>query len=160
MDYPGSYWDVVWSRKYEKYNRHHKEIWEAVLPFVEGSVIDMGCGPCVLYEGKNVDLTGLDQSIEALKQAQIHYPQGKYIHGNASKTPFADKSFDTCFMLGLLDYYNDITPVIEEARRITRKRIIATLLHGFNGHDWTNPPLPVIARVGNWVICDIPVCAP
>jgi hypothetical protein len=153
------YWDVVWSRKYERYNRHHREIWEAVLPHMQGSVIDLGCGPCVMYENTTIDLTGLDQSIEGLKQAQKHYPQGKYVFGDATKTPFLEKSFDTCMMLGLIDYHCDIGPFVREAQRITRKKIIATVLNGWHGHDWSNPPFPCIARVGTWMVLDIPVCA-
>lgn len=158
MDYPGSYWDKVWSRKYERYNRHHKEIWDAVLPLIgDGSVVDLGIGAGVIWEHTTVDLTGLDQSLEGLKQAQLHYPKGKYVLGNAAKTPFLDKSFDTCVMLGLLDYHKDLSAFVDEARRITRKHIIATFLHGFNGHDWLNPPYPMIAKVGNWIVCEVSV---
>lgn len=154
------FWDGIWSRKYERYNRHHREIWEAVLPFMDGSVVDLGIGAGVLYENTGIDLTGLDQSIEGLKQAQKHYPGGKYVLGNAAKTPFLDKSFDTCMMLGLLDYHKRIDGFVDEARRITRKRIIATVMNGWQGHDWSNPPFPCIARVGTWMVLDIPVCAP
>ena len=155
----GDFWDKIWSRKYERYNSHHREIWAAVLPYMDGSVVDLGIGAGVIYEGTGIDLTGLDQSIEGLRQAQKHYPQGKYVHGDAAHTPFFDKSFDTCMMLGLLDYHQDLSAFVAEAQRITRKKIIATFLHGFNGHDWSNPPFPLLARVGNWLICEIPCVA-
>lgn len=45
-------------------------------------------------------------------------------------------------MLGLLDYFEDWTPVLEEARRLKKPegKIIATLLNGYEGHDWTSYP--------------------
>ena len=126
---------------------------------MNGSVVDLGIGAGVLYENTTIDLTGLDQSIEGLKQSQKHYPQGKYVLGDAANTPFLDKSFDTCMMLGLLDYHKRIDGFVREAQRITRGKIIATVLHGWNGHDWSNPPYPLIARVGNWMVMEIPCVA-
>jgi len=35
------------------------------------TVLDLGCGPGIIYKDTNVDLTGVDWSEEALKQAKI-----------------------------------------------------------------------------------------
>ena len=109
------------------------------MPFVGGKVADIGCGPCVMWEGKNVDLTGVDFSAEALKQAGLHYPSGKYVLADACSTGLPSEEFDTVIMLGVLDYYEDWTLVVKEAKRICKKegKIFATLLHGFEGHDWS-----------------------
>ena len=141
-------WNKTWSRKYERYNRHHQAIWEAVLPFLRGKVVDLGCGPSVMYEGKNIDLTGVDWSEEGLKQAKLHYPQGKFILAEATDTGLPSCSFDTVIMLGLLDYFDDWEKVLKEARRLMKPggQIIGTLLHGFNGHDWKSYP----HITGNW----------
>lgn len=140
-----SYWNRVWTRKYERYNRHHLEIWEAVVPFLMGKVLDLGCGPCVLYEGKDIDLTGVDFSEDALEQAKLHYPKGRYICANARNTGIQEK-FDVVVMFGLLDYFEDWNEVLTEARRLTQGRIYATLLHKFNNHDWSEYP----RITGNW----------
>lgn len=97
--------------------------------------MDFGCGPCVIYKNKNIDLTGIDWSEEALTQARINYPQGKYV---SSSVGLPDKSFDTVIMLGFLDYFEDWEEVLKEARRICKLGgfILATLLNGFEGHDW------------------------
>jgi len=99
-----------------------------------------------MYEGKNVKLTGVDSSEEALKQAKLHYPKGSYVCADATATGLPSGKFDTVLMLGLLDYFEDWTPVLKEARRIGKEKIIATLLNGFRGHDWTMYP----KITGNW----------
>lgn len=108
---------------------------------MNGRVVDLGCGPCVMYEGKTVDLTGVDWSAEALRQASLHYPSGKYVHASALTSGLPTGQFDTVIMLGLLDYFEDWTPVVTEARRLVAPNgvILATLLHGFNDHDWSDP---------------------
>lgn len=108
---------------------------------MNGRVVDLGCGPCVMYEGKTVDLTGVDWSAEALNQARLHYPEGKYVHASALNSGLPSGQYDTVIMLGLLDYFEDWTPVVEEARRLVAPggAIFATLLNGFNYHDWHDP---------------------
>lgn len=144
MEFHRSFWNITWSRKYERYNRHHKEIWDAILKIVplDGEVCDLGCGPCVMYEGKNVKLTGVDFSEEALKQAKLHYPQGSYVCADSTATGLPSGKYDVVLMLGLLDYFENIDEVLHEAERIAKPNgsIIGTLLHGFQGHDWSMFP--------------------
>lgn len=143
------FWDKTWSRPYGRYNRHHQEIWEAVLPLVKGKVLDLGCGPCVIWKDKNVDLTGVDWSAKALIEARKNCPLAKLIH-----RPILDngleKGYNTIVMLGVLDYFKDWTPVIAEAERLLNPggQIIATLLNGFLGHDWTKYK----KITGNWYL--------
>lgn len=133
------FWNKTWSRPYGRYNLHHQKVWDEVVPLLEGKVVDLGCGACVIYKGKDIDLTGVDYSEEALNQARINYPEGKYVLAEATNTGLPDKSFQTCVMFGLLDYFSDWEDVLKEARRLTKGGfIIATLLNGFEGHNWTD----------------------
>lgn len=143
-----AFWDKTWSRPYERYNRHHKEIWEAVLPFIQGKVADIGCGPCYLHRGSRVNLTGVDFSEKALEQARINYPQGKYFLASADNTGLPDNTFDTVLLLGLIDWVDDRYVILKEAERICKPggQIVATLLHGFREHDWSDHP----KIIGNW----------
>jgi SAM-dependent methyltransferase len=131
-------WNVTWSLPYGRYNSHHQKIWELVSPFIRGKVVDFGCGACLIYKGKDIDLTGVDFSEEGLNQAKINYPKGKYILADVSNTGLSSKEYDTCVMLGLLDYYSNWEDVLKEARRLVKPGgfIIATLLDGFEGHNW------------------------
>lgn len=147
------FWDTVWSRPYGRYNRHHQEIWNKVQPYLKGEVLDIGCGVAMLYKDKNIDLTGVDFSAEALEQAKKNYPKGNYFLADARSTGLPDGKFDTVMMLGLLDYFDDWTQMINEAKRVCKKdgRIMATLLNGFRGHDWTK----YSHVVGNWYLYEI-----
>jgi len=142
------FWDKVWSRKYERYNGHHRAIWEAVVPFLKGRVVDLGCGPAVIYEGTDVDFLGVDSSQEAINQAMIRHPGKQFVVGDATDTRLLEHSFDTVVMLGLLDYFENWDDVLKEARRLVKPggKIVGTLLHKFNGHDWSKYP----HITGNW----------
>ena len=145
-----SYWDKVWSRKYERYNRHHQEVWDYLnsLDVWRGKVVDLGCGPCVMYEGRTVSLTGVDWSKEALEQAKKHCPNGNYVLADVSSTGLPTGQFDVVVGCGLLDWIDDWEPVIVEAKRLLKpgKKAYFTLLQGFNSHDWSQYP----HIVGNW----------
>lgn len=140
--YGKEFWDKTWSKPYGRYNRHHLEIWSAVFPFIGGKVADLGCGPCVLYKGKDIDLTGVDQSQEALNRAKEEYPNGKYVLADVRHTGLPSEEFDTVILSGVLDYFDDWNDILKEARRITKNEghIVGTLLNGFNGHDWSEYP--------------------
>ena len=144
------FWDKTWSRKYERYTRHHQGVWDYLnsLDVWSGNIVDLGCGPAVMYEGKTVSLIGVDWSVEALKQAKIHYPYGVYIQASASNTGLPTGQFDAVIACGLLDLVDDWNPVIMEARRLLKpgKKFYATLLQGFDNHDWSSYP----HIVGNW----------
>jgi len=150
MNYSNEFWDKTWGRKYERYTRHHQEVWDYLnsLDVWRGNVVDLGCGPCVMYENKQTSLIGVDSSQEALVQARLHYPYGSYIQADATKTGLPSGQFDTVVSCGLLDYFDDWNPVIIEAKRLLKKgkTFYATLLNGFKDHDWSRYP----RIAGNW----------
>lgn len=117
---------------------------------LKGKVCDLGCGPAVIYKGKNIDLTGVDISFQGLEEAKKNYPTGNYILASAANTGLNSSSFDTVVMFGLLDYFDDWNIILKEAERICKKdgHILATLLNGFQGHDWTSYKF----ITGNWFL--------
>lgn len=134
------------------------------MPFTNGKVLDIGCGPAVIYENKDVDLTGVDYSAEALVQARKHYSKGIYIQAEATDIPLPDRSFDAILMFGLLDYFDDWTSVIKEARRLIKPdgKILATLLYGYKDHLWTKELVTRKVKVlsfkritSNWYLIDV-----
>src|SRR3990167_8434334 len=131
------FWDDTWGKPYGRYHRHHQIIWNALAP--SGNIVDLGCGACVMYEGKQVSLVGVDWSAEALLQAKKHYPCGVYIQADVSATGLPTGQFDSVIALGLLDYFDDWIPVYNEMLRLCKPggKIYATLLNGFQNHIWT-----------------------
>ena len=144
MDTSVRYWNKIWSRDHEHQNIHHKRIWRELVKrgVLEGNIVDLGCGLCTVYEGKEISLVGVDQSEVALKEAKKRYPHGVYIKADVRKTGLPSGQFDIVVMLGLLDYFPDWTPVLTEARRLLKPqgKIVATLLNGCFDHDWTKYP--------------------
>jgi len=163
MDHP-YFWDSFWARKNVAYNRQHQKLWEYCSQFLIGKVADLGCGPCVMYENKDIDLTGIDFSSQAIVEAKKHYPRGRYLVAEAANTGLTDKEFDSVIMLGLLDYFEDWSPILTEVRRIAKPGapIVASLLHTFQGHDWSEENVRKKASIKsyiklthNWVIITI-----
>lgn len=136
------YWDKVWSRPYGRYNVHHAAVFALLKPYLGGKVCDLGCGPCLIYKDKQVELTGVDFSGEALVQARRVVLTATLIQADVRHTGLPPGIFDTVVMLGLLDCFEDWREVLEEARRIKKPegKIFATLLNGYKGHDWTTYP--------------------
>lgn len=147
-----AFWDTTWSRSDERYNRHHQDIWAAVQPLIRGRVCDLGCGPATMYrplhEAGKLWLTGVDFSKAALRRARRTVPNGQFVLADVRATGLPDATFDSVLMFGLLDYFEDWEPVLAEARRIAKHDapLVATLLNGFQGHDWTGYP----HLTGNW----------
>ena len=150
MTYDASYWDIVWSRPYGRYNKHHEDVWSAIYPLLGSKIVDLGCGPALIYSGKNIDVTGVDISPRAIVEAKKNYPMGKFIVADAGKTGLPSDSFDSALISGLLDYYEDWEIILSEARRITKQggKILATLFNGYNNHNWTKYQ----HLTGNWYL--------
>jgi ubiquinone/menaquinone biosynthesis C-methylase UbiE len=67
------------------------------------SVLDVGCGAgCDIHELARLHydparVTGIDVLPERIEAAKKLWPQSRFIHGDASRTEFADGSFDLVF---------------------------------------------------------------
>jgi len=136
-----TFWNTTWTRPYHRYSRHHEAIWNVLLTHLKGAVLDLGCGPAVLYRNSSIALVGVDWSLAALVQARQNYPQGTYIRADARSTGLSDKQFDTVLLMGVLDYFEDWQPFIQEALRLCRGKILITLLDGWQGHNWNDETL-------------------
>ena len=159
-------WDNQWKGKVETYNRHHQKIWDYLncLDAFKGNVVDLGCGPCVIYQDKQVSLIGVDWSVEGLYQARLHYPNGVYIEADAANTDLPTGQFDSVVAFGLLDLFDDWTPIVKEAGRLLKDggKFFATLLDGYNKHKWKNYKhitsnwhLVVFDKNGNQLNCSL-----
>jgi ubiquinone/menaquinone biosynthesis C-methylase UbiE len=91
------------------------------LPDVTGlRCLDVGCGEghntCLVVE-RGADVTALDISGAFLRAARDVDPTGRYIHGDATRLPFADASFDaaTAFM-SVMDMPDPAVAIGEIAR--------------------------------------------
>lgn len=125
---------------------------ETLIQYTEDSneTLDLGCGrgelsAILAKRGKKTTL--FDWSGDNLDFCKKLYGalgiDGQFIQGDMTKSlPFDNNSFDTVFSCGVFEYFSDdeIKKIIDEIKRITRKRIIILV-----------PNAKSIAyRVGKW----------
>lgn len=87
---------------------------------IEGKVLDVGAGPCLL--NNFFDTVCIDPSIELLKLGS-----GKRIVGIAEELPFNDKEFDYVFCVTAVHNFKDIEKGLEEIKRVGKNYIITVL---------------------------------
>ncbi len=90
------------------------------------SVLDVGSGSGVFAEqfaAQGLQVTGLDVNPDMLAAAQQFVPAGTFQEGMAEKLPFPDGSFDLVFMGLLLHETDNALAAVQEAYRVTRKRL-------------------------------------
>lgn len=96
-----------------------------------GSVLDVGCGAGSLalrMAEKGFEVTGLDVSTEALRQAREHAIQAgasvQWKEGFAEQIPFPDRSFDYVTCCHTLEHVKDLRRAANELKRVARKQVI------------------------------------
>jgi ubiquinone/menaquinone biosynthesis C-methylase UbiE len=90
-------------------------------------IIELGCGlsPFLNKARKNFkECAGLDFSTKTIIEARNRFPKVEYIYGDCTKTNFKDKEFDVSVAGELIEHLEDPQKLIDEMKRITKKRII------------------------------------
>jgi len=93
----------------------------------EMSIIDMGCGAgttLTILRSLGFDKAiGIDYSSEAIKRCEaLGFVEGKDVFNiDAVDTKYPDKKFDVVFEEGLWEHFEDPSPFVKEAARITGK---------------------------------------
>ncbi|MBN2040585.1 MAG: methyltransferase domain-containing protein [Spirochaetes bacterium] len=106
------------------------------------SVLDVGTGSAVFAQAfaeRNLAVTGIDINQNMLSEAQRHVPSGIFSIGKAESLPFPDNEFDIVFLGHILHETADIEKALEEAKRVTRHRVI--ILEWPYSEDKQGPPL-------------------
>jgi ubiquinone/menaquinone biosynthesis C-methylase UbiE len=91
-------------------------------------VLDVGTGTGIFAEafaGYGLDVTGLDANPEMLIAAQNLVPGVRFEKGTAESLPFPDAAFDLVFMGLLLHETDNHLKAMQEAARVTRRRVMA-----------------------------------
>lgn len=103
----------------------------AVLPFVEGKALDIGCGEnrlMKIYRSQGKDGIGVD----------VFPFNGVDMLVDTEKLPFADGEFDTVIMMASLNHIpvQKRTAVLREAARVLNNngRLLITMINPFIGY--------------------------
>lgn len=89
--------------------------------------LEVGCGSAklaALVAERGARVTGVDLSWHALLAAQRNFDavkvSGALGQADAFHLPFADETFDAVFSTGLLEHFQDPTPIVVEMARVIR----------------------------------------
>ena len=120
------YWDKIWKTIERPKNRvSHQEI-AKMLP-EKGKVLDVGCGPCDLFDEvkerrPELKLTGIDFSrTAAVKGRKKGF---KVIRKSVPPLPFNDNEFDFVVGNGILEHVKEDWYLFEEMERVGKKVIL------------------------------------
>lgn len=96
-----------------------------ILPFLKGNLLEIGCGygdfgAWCKEQGTCQQVTGIDPSGAAIKQAQEQYPNCQWLEAGAEQLPFADASFDSIVSLEVLEHIKQPELMIKEATRVLK----------------------------------------
>ncbi len=106
--------------------RHLKEV---TAEQCEGSTLDVGCAngdstAIMKRHNPSLDLTGLELTDWGYREAIKNHPELRFVQGDAKELPFPDQSFDTVVLDHIIEHFSDPVPLILEAKRMARKRVI------------------------------------
>lgn len=105
------------------------------------SVLELGCGNGYYSEvfsrllPNGVDYTGLDYSQAMIESAKLHYPNERFVQGDAANLAYESGSFDIVFDGVALMHILGYAAAIREAARVARSHVILSCVPVVDGHD-------------------------
>jgi len=95
----------------------------------EGKTLDVGCAngdstAIMKSHNPHLDLIGIELTDWGIKEASSNHTGITFIQGNAKHLPFKDRIFDTVLLDHIIEHFNDPVPLIIEAKRVARKRVV------------------------------------
>jgi len=154
-----NYWDTIASKNYNDGIAISETSRQMMLKLVKAgdSILDTGCGNGITYWALKEycpDFTyhGFDYSEKMIDVARELYPEASFeVLPAGAMDKFADNSYDIVYMRHLLDCVRDYRPIVKNAFRICRKKVIIDNRRAFisdpdkivdhntiEGHEWYN----------------------
>ncbi|MBR9676586.1 class I SAM-dependent methyltransferase [Candidatus Woesearchaeota archaeon] len=121
------YYDIISDSYHELYKEEQGQKIALVLSMVklEGSILDVGAGPCYLssfVDSKHI--VALDPSEKLLKMAK----NCKTVVGYAESIPFDDDTFDNVVSFTAIQNFKDVKKGLEEMKRVGKKQFVFTFV--------------------------------
>src|SRR3989344_3688900 len=111
----------------KSYNELHGEEQTKKLEIIKKNIkiipplLDVGCGTGISTNYFNCVSIGIDNSEEMIKQSK----EGNLIHGEAEKSPFPDKSFNTVISVTSFHNFKNMEKALLEIKRVSKNNNIA-----------------------------------
>lgn len=152
------FWDAYWSDRQatltartmtQVLDRIKLEYLSSILP-ASGTTLEVGAGSgrlsCLLAMA-GYRTVCLDSSREALQSARTNYEsirsEGRFVAGDGGTLPVRDGSFDVVLSTGLLEHFEDPSPIVREMVRVLKpgglfySDIVPKKFSLFRSLDWT-----------------------
>lgn len=137
-------WDTIWSRPYKNYEKHHQFFWKKIRDRAHGRVADLGCGSASCWRIPHpleiVDLIGFDFSLDGVEEAKKNCPWGHFFVKDIVDLEIPSECHDTVVLCGVVNYYHDLKPLLDEAFRIAAPggEVIVTInvIDDFPNRHW------------------------
>jgi len=103
-----------------------------MVSHLNGLLASIGCGTGIIekkaMEMKDVEIIGVEKDI---KMVEIAKRRMEVIRGDASHLPFKDSSLDGVAFITSLEFVDDYTSALEEAKRVLKKegKMVAIMLN-------------------------------
>ena len=116
---------VFSQRLMKKLRRQATQNFAPLRPFIEGNaVLDVGAAEG--WTGELIKADDASRNVQLLDVTDLNQTDLPHTVYDGTTFPFADNSFDTSTLLLILHHCNDSGRVLDEAIRVTRKRLIIT----------------------------------
>lgn len=128
--------ESFWVQSYDKAWKHHQPVDLSSLDVAcikeqlpeRGTILDAGCGDGILLNeitGDRKSLVGVDLSRTAIFLARNRLGSNAvFVQSFLEHLPFADNSFDVVLSAHTLEHVKELGSVIDELKRVARKRLI------------------------------------
>ena len=134
-------WNTVWNRPYKNYEKHHQTFWEKIRSESRGDIVDLGCGSASCWNGYSERVVAVDFSKSAILEAKKHIKNGEFYVCDLTKTPLDSNRFDTVVLSGIINYYHDVSSILNEAYRLAKDKgtilITINVIKDFPDRTWT-----------------------
>jgi ubiquinone/menaquinone biosynthesis C-methylase UbiE len=127
---------------------------EFVSAALSGDLLEVGCGTgfwLAHLAAHGYQVTGLDNSLAMLCQAQNQQLQGRLLLGRAEALPFRERIFDRIFCINAFHHFSIKEVFVHEAFRVLKKGggILISGLDPHNGKDrwWIYDYFPQVIKI-------------
>lgn len=124
------YMETIWAPVKGKLDTDRiRRIKEVTAEQCVGTVLDVGCAngdstALMLRHNPALRPTGLELTDWGIREARANHPEIKFVQGSATRLPFPDRAFDTVVLDHIIEHFVDPTPLLYEARRVARSRVV------------------------------------
>ncbi|MFQ3661411.1 MAG: class I SAM-dependent methyltransferase [Chloroflexaceae bacterium] len=97
--------------------------YHAVKPYICGDILDVGCGRGYgfdVLQSLDGTRTGLDISLQFLREAQRKYASVSLVQATGELLPFRSRSFDTIIAFEVIEHLDDDVAFLNELKRLIR----------------------------------------